>query len=105
MTYLSCKHGYRLIRRGKRGAAQLGINLFDLRTVPVPIFSLSFQYQVEMIVNNYCQSLKEESKELYQQAEDLLLSELGLKDWQPTEETFAVKSFAESFLSSGRLDA
>ncbi|MCC5636411.1 restriction endonuclease subunit S [Nostoc sp. CHAB 5844] len=105
VTYLSCKHGYRLIRRGRRGAAQPGINLFDLRTVPVPIFSRSFQDQVEMIVNNYCQSLKEESKELYQQAEDLLLSELGLKDWQPTEETFAVKSFAESFLSSGRLDA
>lgn len=28
-----------------------------------------------------------------------------MKDWQPTEETVAVKSFAESFLSSSRLDA
>ncbi|WP_323219870.1 restriction endonuclease subunit S [Limnoraphis robusta] len=28
-----------------------------------------------------------------------------MNDWQPTEETVAVKSFAESFLSSGRLDA
>ncbi len=44
-------------------------------------------------------------KLIYQQAEDLLLSELGLQDWQPTEKTVAVKSFAESFLSSGRLDA
>jgi type I restriction enzyme M protein len=35
----------------------------------------------------------------------LLLSEIGLQDWQPTEETVAVKSFAESFLSSGRFDA
>jgi len=33
------------------------------------------------------------------------LSELGLQDWQPTEEAVAVKSFAESFLSSGRFDA
>jgi hypothetical protein len=47
----------------------------------------------------------ERSKDVYQQAEDLLLLELGLKNWQPTEETFAVKSFADSFLSSGRLDA
>ncbi|PZV08524.1 MAG: hypothetical protein DCF22_20125 [Leptolyngbya sp.] len=105
VTYLSCKHGYRLIRRGRRGAAQPGINLFDLKTVPVPIFSKTFQDHVELIVNDCCQSLKEKSKELYQQAEDLLLSELGLQDWQPTEETVAVKSFAESFLSSGRLDA
>lgn len=45
------------------------------------------------------------TKEIYQQAEDLLLLKLGLKDWQPTEETVAVKSFAESFLSSGRFDA
>lgn len=33
------------------------------------------------------------------------MSELGLKDWQPAEETIAVKSFAESFLDSDRLDA
>ena len=46
-----------------------------------------------------------QSKDIYQQAEDLLLSELGLQDWQPTEESVAVKSFSESFLSSGRLDA
>jgi len=48
---------------------------------------------------------REESKILYSAAEDLLLSELGLNDWQPTEETVAIKSFSESFLSSGRLDA
>jgi hypothetical protein len=45
------------------------------------------------------------SNKEYAKAEDLLLAELGLKDWQPTEETVAVKSFAESFLSSGRFDA
>jgi hypothetical protein len=45
------------------------------------------------------------SNEIYQQSEDLLLSELNLKDWQPTEETIAVKSFKESFLSCDRLDA
>lgn len=51
------------------------------------------------------EKLLKQSSLIYQQAEDLLLSELDLKDWQPTEETVAVKSFAESFLSSGRFDA
>jgi type I restriction enzyme M protein len=55
-----------------------------------------------VLISKHC--LKQ-SKLEYQQAEDLLLSELGLKDWQPTEETVAVKSLTESFLSSGRFDA
>ncbi|OHD14285.1 MAG: restriction endonuclease subunit S [Spirochaetes bacterium GWD1_27_9] len=45
------------------------------------------------------------SKSLYSQAEEILLTELGLKDWQPTEETKSVRSFKDSFLTSGRLDA
>jgi type I restriction enzyme M protein len=49
--------------------------------------------------------LKEQSKRLYKQAEDLLLSELNLKDWQPTKETIAIKRFAESYLVSDRFDA
>jgi len=63
-------------------------------------FPVSFKNEIALYLE-----LIQESKNLYQQAEDLLLSELGLQDWQPTEETVAVKSFAESFLSSGRLDA
>ena len=74
------------------------------REIQIPYFLDIFQ----KIINNLVRKARKfltESKIFYQQAEDLLLSELGLKDWQPTEETVAVKSFAESFLSSGRLDA
>lgn len=42
---------------------------------------------------------------MYAQAEELLLSELNLKDWKPTEENIAIKSFSSSFLASCRLDA
>jgi hypothetical protein len=41
----------------------------------------------------------------YKEAEALLLSELGLTDFEPTKEAVSVKSLKESFLSSGRLDA
>ena len=50
-------------------------------------------------------NLLKQSQKIYFEAEELLLSELGLKDWQPTEENIAVKSFAESFGKSDRLDA
>ncbi len=80
------------------------ISVANLSTLPTFILNDDFQLEIEgVIVKAY--SLISESKTIYQQAEDLLLSELGLNDWQPTEETVAVKSFTESFLSSGRLDA
>lgn len=50
------------------------------------------------------QSLIQKSKSLYAQAEDTLLSELGLKDWQPKNESVSVKKFSD-FTASNRLDA
>ena len=76
----------------------------DCKTILVPILSQQFQDSIKNIFK-YSIYLLDSSKDIYQQAEDLLLSELGLKYWQPTEETIAVKSFSNSFLSSGRLDA
>ncbi len=70
----------------------------------IPEFSNSFEDSVSKVVLLSKQCLKQ-SELKYKQAEELLLAELGLEDWQPTEETVAVKSFAESFLSSGRLDS
>jgi type I restriction enzyme M protein len=65
---------------------------------------MNFQVFISNLIGNSHSRLLE-SKEIYSDAEDLLLSELGLKDWQPPEETIAVKSFAESYLVSDRLDA
>ena len=50
LTYLSSSIGYGLVRRGQRGAAQPGINLFDIRNVPVPIFGDNFQAKFEFLV-------------------------------------------------------
>ena len=79
--------------------------MFQLRNLRPYKLSFLFQGCIEQLVFAAYTILKK-SKSVYQQAEDLLLPELGLKDWQPTtEESFAVKSCSESFLSSDRLDA
>lgn len=103
-SYLSSKFGQNQIDRFTRGAVQKGLILEDMDQLVIPEFSSLFEDAVSKVVLLGKQCLKQSELE-YQQAEDLLLSELGLKDWQPTEETIAVKSFAESFRSSGRLDA
>ena len=103
-TFILSKYGRFQTIRESTGNVQLNLFIYKIRTLKIPFLSSKFQQQVERLVQSAHLSLNQ-SKTIYQQAQDLLLSELGLKDWQPTEETVAVKSFAESFLSSGRLDA
>jgi restriction endonuclease S subunit len=45
------------------------------------------------------------SQTLYRQAEELLLETIGLKDFQPSQKGTNIKTFKESFLATGRLDA
>ena len=40
--------------------------------------------------------LEESSKSLYQQSENLLLEELGLKDWKPKYQLFYVKNYSDT---------
>ena len=104
LTYLNSKIGYDWVIRNSSGMVQQGLPLNKVSIIPVPVFNKEFQINIKKLID-LSWDTRQSAKEIYQQAEDLLLSELGLKDWQPTEETVAVKSFAESFLSSGRFDA
>jgi len=103
-AFLYSQYGYNLMLRTASQTGQPHLTLDAIYGISVPITTTQFQKKFEALYHLNKQ-LKDDSAFLYQQAEDLLLSELGLKDWQLTEETVAVKSFAESFLSSGRLDA
>ena len=49
-------------------------------------------------------ALRKQSEVLYKEAQSLLLSELGLLDWQPTRQTDSVRSFSEAW-GAGRMDA
>ncbi|GCE58783.1 N-6 DNA methylase [Microcystis aeruginosa] len=102
--FLLSQYGQNQIQREKVGTAQPKLSIERVRKFYIPILNKNFQIFVENIVNK-SYNLIDNAKGIYQQAENLLLTELGLKDWKPTEESIAVKSFSESFLSSGRLDA
>ncbi|MGL6344272.1 MAG: restriction endonuclease subunit S, partial [Waterburya sp.] len=103
-AYLITNQATVLVNRLKNGGVQERVNLDVLGKIKVPLMGITFQKLVRDIVILGYQSRKN-SRLDYQKAEELLLSELGLKDWQPTEENIAVKSFAESFEKSDRLDA
>lgn len=93
-----------LLLRKTRGAVQTGLNLDDLKTIPIVSFSGEF---VKTISNYYNTSytLLEYAKKTYRIAENKLLTHLGLANYTPSTENTAQKSFSESFGQSGRLDA
>jgi type I restriction enzyme S subunit len=105
-TYLITKQANLQIERQKNGGVQERINLDVLGKIKIPTFSLSFQTQIESLVK-LAHSKLEESKTLYSSAENLLLSALGLNNFENTkvETNYNIKSFKDSFLTSGRLDA
>jgi restriction endonuclease S subunit len=103
-TFFNTNIGYKLLLRGKRGAIQEGLNLPDLQEIKVPIVSEFFQVKIEHLVK-LAHSQDENSKSLYQEAEEILLKELDLLNFEPTQNNISVKSFSESFLETGRLDS
>ena len=76
----------------------------SLERLRIPILSNDIQNLIENFIKSSFQSLSK-SRSLYSEAEYILLSELGLKDWQPNNNPVNIKQLKESFLASGRLDA
>ncbi len=102
-TFLNSKYGQNQINRFKTITGQPNINMSLIKSLLIPFFTEKFQKEIEnLILNSELKTSK--SKELYQQSEDLLLSELGMKDWKPTEENVSVKTFA-NFANADRFDA
>ena len=102
-VYLNSKYGKMHLEYLSRQMEQVNLNCEEVGMVKVPIFTDTFQSKIESLVKSAHAKL-EESKSLYSQAEDLLLGELGLKDWQPKNTLHTTKKFSD-FAQSGRLDA
>ena len=102
--FLKTKFGQNQIQKFKRGAVQMGLILEDMNQIYVPVLSNDFQSQIETLIN-LSKSKSDNSKQTYTQAENLLLEEIGLQDFKPSKEPVNVKSFKDSFATSGRLDA
>ena len=93
-VFLNTKHGTALIERGKYGSAQPHIAPPFLYQIPMPVWD----DLPSVIEKTYLQSkeLTELSKARYNEAQTLLLSELGLTDWQPKHQLTFVKNFSET---------
>jgi len=102
--YLKSYYGQNQIQKYKRGAAQTGLILEDFDQILIPDFSDKFRSIITEIIS-LTQKILGDSATTYKQAETLLLDALHLTGFSPNTDNTNVKSFQESFITSGRLDA
>jgi len=102
--YLSTNFCNDLMIRTSSMTAQPHLTLTLIKDLP--IFDPSEKFK-RYISNLYDISRKSryDSIQLYHQAEKLLLQELGLENFNPSNEKESIKTLKESFLRTGRLDS
>lgn len=94
-TFLNSTQGQLLLDREKTLSAQPTVAMSRIRELPVPLFSNIFQDLIEEIIKN-ANLKRKNSSILYSQAEQLLLSELGLLDWELKHKLKFVKKFSDT---------
>ena len=103
-VFLNTKYGIQdAKRRARISINQSNINAEELKRIKIPVLDKPIQENIRtlfdlafMLINN--------SELLYQQAEQILLSELGLLDWQPEHILSFIKNFSDTQISE-RIDA
>ena len=70
------------IERYSRGNNQLNLNFNEINNLKIPILPLSFQTQIESLVKQ-AHAKQDQSKQLYKEAEKILLQELDLLNYVP----------------------
>lgn len=102
-TFINCLYGHVQFRRRGIKATRPEIKLVEFDDIKIPVLAKKFQDNLSEFIQ-YANKKRQESVDIYSLAEQLLLQELGLIDWQPDDESVATKTFAD-FQNSGRLDA
>lgn len=103
-TFLNSNVGKLQSDKNITGVTRPALDYQAIRLFVIPNTTDAFQDKISKTVKEAHAKL-EESKALYAEAENLLLDELGLRDWSPSDDSISVKSFTESFADTGRLDA
>jgi len=101
-TFFNTYFGKKLVKRGWYGSSQPEISPTYLITLPIPRLG-GIENEVKLLVKSAHDFLCK-SKSLYSQAQNLLLEELGLKDFKPNYELSYTANLSQAF-SAHRVDA
>lgn len=102
-TFLLSRYGQNQIHREKVGTAQPKLALVRIRKFKIPTLTNEFQNTIAKIINTANVKIND-SNQTYYQAEQILLSELGLLNWKPKHRLSFVCNFSNT-KSADRIDA
>lgn len=93
-VYFNSTIGKKIIYRKVNGTVPLTIDKESVRSLPVPDFTIDFQRKIASYVNR-ANEIKLRSKEKYEEAERLLLAELGFdeSELEVDNESMSVRSY------------
>lgn len=102
-AFLLGKFGRDQLWQQSRQTEQVNLNCREVELVKIPIFPLEYQKNVENLIN-LSRKLKNDSLILYKLAEDLLLEELGIKNFQVDDDLSFIVNLSD-VQSVNRIDA
>ena len=102
-VFLQSSYGKAQISRLPIGSVQQHIFLWQIEKLVVPLFRRELQASVESVFKAML-LVRKKSNDAYEQAQTLLVSELGLANWQPKHDLSFVKNFSDT-RHTRRIDA
>lgn len=96
MIFLNCEYGRKQLWMLSRQTEQVNLNCREVEKILIPLFTSNLQNKIRD-VSRVSLSLLEASKSLYLQAENLLLEELGIKDFKPKYELSYTANLSDAF--------
>ena len=94
-VFLHSEIAQKQIKRFQGGNARDNLDLDEVRKIQVILPSGRFNSTIDQLFDKAKEKI-DHSKSLYFQAEQLLLSELGLLDWKPKHKLSFVKNFSDT---------
>ncbi len=103
VTFLLSKYGQYQLKRMTRGAVQTGIILEDIPFISVPVIPNELKEKITLIVDKAIE-VERSARLAFSEAEKLLLKEINLEGYVPSEKNTSVRELAEC-LADNRFDA
>jgi type I restriction enzyme S subunit len=101
--FLHSEIGQKVLLRTASQTGQPHLTLDAIKQIEVPLFANKFQNRFERLYKE-SQRFKQESEKEYRLAQILLLTEIGLTNWQPKHQLTFIKNYSDT-QQAERIDA
>ena len=95
-AFLNTKYGVQDVKRRARiSINQSNVNAEELKRIKIPLLCDELQTKITLLFDKAFDFIQA-SEAIYRQAETLLISELGLANWQPKHQLAFVKNYSDT---------